>query len=198
MAADERFYPKELSIKYSSHKRHFERYFKMMELCKELGKEQTWLDCACGSGFGTNLLSNFASSVYGYDIAAEAIEYAEKFYSSNNCFFTNKKEELQEKRFDKIFSVETIEHMPKEDAENFLSFLIGLLKKDGRLLITTPIVAQTNPNPVNKFHYIEYSDLDFSGLLHKSGLTIIKKKFIKTVFTDGESKFQGYYICTIK
>lgn len=198
MTADERFYPKKLNISYSSHKRHFERYFKILQFCKNLGKEEIWLDSACGSGFGTNLLSNFASNVYGYDISEEAVFYAEENYSSKNCFFTSKKEILQEKKFDKIFSVETIEHMPKAEAKNFLSFLLELLKKDGNLLITTPIVTQTNLNPKNKFHCIEYSDLDFSNLLQDSGYRIIRKRFIKTIFTDGERKLQGYYLCKVK
>ena len=85
--------------------------------------------------------------------------------------------------------------MPQEDAKVFLNGLHRNLKDDGCLMITTPIVKQTNKNPINKFHFIEYSDEDFISLLQDAGFEVIEKNFVETTFTDGETKDQGYYKC---
>ena len=49
--------------------------------------------------------------------------------------------------FDTVISVETIEHMPQEGAKVFLNGLYACLKDNGCLMITTPIVKQTNRKP---------------------------------------------------
>jgi hypothetical protein len=85
--------------------------------------------------------------------------------------------------------------MPTEDAKEFLKNLRNALKEDGQMVITTPIVKETNNNPVNKFHFVEYSDKDFRQLLMNEGFSILESNFIETTFTDGETKDQGYYRC---
>ena len=97
--------------------------------------------------------------------------------------------------FDVIFSVETIEHMATKDASILLSSLNKALNVGGYLIITTPILKRTNMNPTNKFHFIEYSDNDFTSLLNSHGFSIEKKEFVQTTFTDGKIKDQGYYRC---
>lgn len=192
--ADERFKPREFNIAFSPFMRHFERYFTIIKMLGDTGKNQKWLDCACGVGYGTNLCTNFAEFVVGYDIDKEAIDYASKNYMNNYCSFTNNIENYID-FFDTIISVETIEHMAEKDAKIFLNLLYSNLKNDGCLMITTPIVKQTNKSPINKFHFVEYSDKDFVNLLESSGFEVIEKNFVKTTFTDGETKDQGYYKC---
>ena len=97
---------------------------------------------------------------------------------------------VSDKQFDVIFSVETIEHMPCEDAEVFLKNCNRLLTNDGTLVITTPIVEPSNPNPTNEFHFFEYSLKDFIELLNLGGFKVIDTKLIETTFTDGETKDQ--------
>ena len=191
---DERFEPMAFNIPFKSFLRHFERYFKCVELLGKVGKNEKWLDCACGTGYGTNLLTNFASNVVGYDINKEAVEYANKSYKTQNCSFTYNLN-FYEECFDTIISVETVEHMPIEDAKGFLNTLKKSLKQEGSMIITTPIVKNTNNNPTNKFHFVEYSDDDFRQLLSEQGFEVLESNFIKTTFTDGETKDQGYYKC---
>ena len=158
------------------------------------GHNQNWLDCACGSGYATNFLTNFADFVTGYDIDRNAVEYATKNYKNNDCEFVSDILKY-DKHFDVILSVETIEHMTKSDALVFLGSLRKGVKDTGRMIITTPIVKQTNNNPVNEFHFIEYSDEDFKSLLNSQGFKVLETNFIETKFTDGETKDQGYYKC---
>ena len=192
--ADERFIPRNFNIPFDPFMRHFERYIQCVKLLGYTGNNQRWLDCACGAGYATNFLTNFSEEVVGYDIDKTAIKYANENYKNNNCQFVAAISKSI-KPFDVIFSVETIEHMPKNNANAFLKDLYFALKDDGHMIITTPIVKQTNNNPINKFHYIEYSDADFKNLLTSSGFEIVESKFIKTTFTDGETKDQGYYKC---
>ena len=192
--ADERFMPREFNIPFDPFMRHFERYFTIVKMLGHTGKNEKWLDCACGTGYGTNLLTNFVEHVVGYDIDKETIYYANQNYRNDYCHFTS---DISHYRtfFDTVISVETVEHMPQENAKVFLSSLYGCLNSNGCLMITTPIVKQTNRNPINEFHSIEYSDKDFISLLQDAGFEVIEKNFVETTFTDGETKDQGYYKC---
>ena len=125
MAADERFYPKELDMDFSPFMRHYERYMQCAKLIERIGKHETWLDCACGSGYGTHFLSNFCEKVIGYDISNAAIEYATQTYSSDRTSFTSNLDELSNTKFNSIISIETIEHMEEGDAPKFLKSCPG-------------------------------------------------------------------------
>lgn len=194
MVAEENFFPKELRLDFEVHLRHFDRYFQSLKILDKVGKDEIWIDCASGSGYGTNILSNFTKQIYGYDISKDVVKYANENYSSDNCKFVYELNDITE-NVNVVFSVETIEHMNREDAVIFLNVLYDKLVDNGALVITTPIVLETNNNPVNKFHHIEYSDNDFRALLNECNFTIDDAEFIETTFTDGETKQQGYYKC---
>jgi cyclopropane fatty-acyl-phospholipid synthase-like methyltransferase len=192
--ADENFFPKDLKLEFKPFLRHFERYYQCIKLLEKIGENEMWLDCACGSGYGTNILSNFTKGIIGYDISKDAVEYANENYSTNNCKFTYDLNSIGN-NFDVIFSIETIEHMSKDNGVKFLNKLNSNLKDDGLFIITTPIVETTNNNPINIYHCLEYSDNDFQSLLGESGFSIMESLFVETTFTDGEIKKQGYYKC---
>jgi cyclopropane fatty-acyl-phospholipid synthase-like methyltransferase len=194
MAAEENFFPKELKLNFTPHLRHFDRYFQSLKLLNKIGKNEIWVDCASGSGYGTNILSNFTKKIYGFDISTGAVKYANENYSSDNCSFVYKLNDI-DVGVDVVFSVETIEHMDRDDAVIFLGILYSKLVDGGKLVITTPIIKETNNNPKNKFHRIEYSNEDFKELLEECHFNIDETFFIETTFTDGETKDQGYYKC---
>ena len=195
---DERFNPSDLSLPFSPFFRHYLRYFTCLEMVGKLGKNESWLDCASGSGYGTYFLSNFTSQMSGYDIDEETILLARKEYQKENLRFEFEKLKIKEKKFDVVFSIETIEHISKKEGEEFLKMLSDSLKKEGKLIITTPIVEKTNRNPINPFHIIEYDKKDFRKILVNSGFQIISEKFVETLFTDNELKNQGYFLCKLK
>ena len=192
--ADERFTPRDFKIPFDPFMRHYERYFQSVKLLGELGIGQKWLDCACGAGYGSSFLSNFCSFVVGYDIDPFIVEYAIKNYKSDHVDFTKDLKKHKED-FDVVMSVETIEHMPQVEANGFLTTLRKCLNENGTLVITTPIVKQTNYSPTNEFHFVEYSDKDFRKLLEDADFIVVDSRFVETTFTDGETKDQGYYKC---
>lgn len=193
MSAEENFFPKKLNLDFDPFFRHFDRYHTIIKFLGKIGKEEVWLDCASGSGYGTSILSNYTKKIYGYDISKSAVEYANKNYKSSNCIFINSLEKV--KKCNVIFSIETIEHMSKEEGIKFLNNLHNKLTDDGQFLITTPIVKKTNLSPKNIYHALEYSNKDFINLLNLCNFSVKESFFVETTFTDGETKDQGYYKC---
>lgn len=136
MGADERLYffdDEEFRIRRNDlEELHFarsiERYKRAIELCQQKGG--LWLDAACGSGYGTELISRVADYVIGIDIDDTTIKYAQKHYGSSNIQFRvgdvlNLEFDV-ECMFDAIISVETIEHV--EDPTPFLKSIHRILK----------------------------------------------------------------------
>ncbi|MBU1568829.1 MAG: class I SAM-dependent methyltransferase [Proteobacteria bacterium] len=197
MTADENFFPGRFVYEFAVHYRHFERYMRALKVLGKLGKHEIWLDCACGSGYGSHLLSGFAEKVIGFDINREAIAYAKIKYSHGGCIFYSEKESFKDILFDAVISIETIEHMPKLEAEPFLIDIRKQMKENAVLVITTPIVTISNPEPTNPFHRYEYSYGEFQELLLEAGFFIDDYIADTVTFTDGETKDQGYFRCRI-
>ena len=198
MKADENFFPRKFEYPFPVHFRHLRRYLDAIELIGKIGRDERWLDCACGSGYGTRLLADFAEHVVGYDRNDSVIDYARKYYGSPFCSFTADRNSLSPASFSVAFSIETIEHIERWNASEFLKMIRGLLLNDGRLVITTPLVPKSNPQPINPFHLYEYSDNEFCRLLGDAGFSIQEKKSYRVVFTDGEEKEQAYYRCGVR
>lgn len=103
---------------------------------------KTVLDVACGSGYGSNMLKNFAKEVYGVDYSREAVKYAKEFYR-DIAFLVASAEYLPFKEgvFDTVVSFETIEHLRKP--EKFVEDVKRILKGSGGLtIISTPWLTE--------------------------------------------------------
>jgi 2-polyprenyl-3-methyl-5-hydroxy-6-metoxy-1,4-benzoquinol methylase len=188
---DERFIPKDFEMSFPAAHRHFSRYLKAIGLAKKIGKGELWLDCACGCGYGTEIMSNFVSEVHGFDIDSNTISYARENYKKDNIKFFD--EFPKDRSYDMIFSLETIEHLSIEEGAEFIRSLSSVLKKDGVMVVTTPIAETTGPNPTNPFHKCEYSLRDLISAFNKEGLLLDHVILDETEFTDGSVKDQGYF-----
>lgn len=143
------------------------RYLKAAELSGRTGG--FWLDCACGSGFGTERLAEFADYALGIDIDPPTIEYARRFHgrSTKVAFRVGDLTDLKlswDAVFDVVVSIETIEHVP--DCVPLLRQIYTALKPGGVAVITTP--ASTfggGPNPLNPFHPNELTEEQFRRLM---------------------------------
>jgi len=127
---------------------------------------KTVLDAACGSGYGSAILSESgATKVVGIDNSSEAIEYCEKNYKNENLEFkkTNCEEITLDAEFDIAVSFETIEHLKHQD--NFLAEIKRLLKDDGVFIVSTPNTK--NYPSGNPFHYKEFTESEFKLFLGK-------------------------------
>lgn len=136
------------------------------------------LDIACGSGFGTKILSKKAKSVIGCDIDKEIIDYASYRYSNNNIEYRveNAEDFKLDNKLDIIISFETIEHL--KNVDNYLKSIDNNLKEGGLFFVSTPISSkEIDNNPDNKYHIQEWGFREFQKLLEK--YFIIKDIYIQ-------------------
>lgn len=142
------------------------------------------LDIACGTGVGTKFLGQHAKEVVGVDIDAEAIAYCNKRQRLPNTTYieadASRELPFPSEHFDVITTFETIEHLYPAQRATYLAELRRVLKKNGRILLSTPqngIEKQTRPCPPPKHpydHKIEFSLRELRDELTAAGFRIEK------------------------
>lgn len=126
------------------------------------------LDIACGSGFGSFMLSEKGHSVTGADLSEETIQQCRKEFKNARLEFVVADATslpFANEYFDAIVSFETIEHTTKY--REVLSEFKRVLKKDGIILISTPNIVVNSPDGVvrNPFHTQEWNYMELSEIL---------------------------------
>jgi len=178
---------------------HMHRYF----LTSKFAKDKAVLDIACGEGYGSNLLADFAVSVTGIDISQEAIQHAEARYGKKtNLFFIQgdcSSIPLKDSSMDLVVSFETIEHHDKH--QEFLLEIKRVLKKDGVLIISTPDKKEYSDltGHINEFHVKELYFSEFEKIIKENfkhykmlGQRIRYGSYISSLQLDKEQPFVSY------
>lgn len=99
------------------------------------------LDCACGEGYGADLLARRARSVTGLDRSGEAIEHARRRYGArrDNLDFAEgdcAALPFADASFDMVVSFETLEHIEAQEA--MLDEFRRVLAPGGVLVLSSP------------------------------------------------------------
>ncbi|MDP3012876.1 MAG: sulfatase-like hydrolase/transferase, partial [Candidatus Subteraquimicrobiales bacterium] len=134
-------------------------------------KDKVVLDIACGEGYGSYLLSQYAKRVVGIDISPEVIDYAgSKHVNGGLEFRVGSASNIPvdgEAIFDVVVSFETIEHINEDDQRGFLKEIKRLLKSDGLFIVSTPnkLVYTDIPDHRNEFHIKEFYIGEFKEFL---------------------------------
>jgi SAM-dependent methyltransferase len=119
-------------------KSHYKRY----EMVKKIVKEDYIVgDMACGSGYGTLMLSENCKEVHGVDIDEVTINEIKNRYNDENKVFFYNKNILNidfENMFDMIVSFETVEHFEESEIDKLMFNFHRALKDGGKLLFSTP------------------------------------------------------------
>ncbi|HEY2374031.1 MAG TPA: class I SAM-dependent methyltransferase [Gaiellaceae bacterium] len=108
-------------------------------------------DLACGTGYGSILLSRKASRVVGVDIDAAAIAAARRRYRRQRCveFVLEDLRDFEcDSEFDVIVSFETIEHFDERAIAGLLRSFGTALKPGGRLVYSTPYRQERSPEAI--------------------------------------------------
>jgi len=136
-----------------------------------------FLDCACGCGHGTKVLSlkHPKAKVIGVDIKKQMVHFARQWWNGVNIsYLVGNIQSLifANNLFYIVVSIETIEHTlsPKESLEE----LSRVLKKDGIMIVSFPIV----PTMKNKWHLSEVRNIKEARLLLNSAGFIIREQHI--------------------
>ncbi len=164
--AEERVVPKEMLENNGLLIEHKERY----KFASDYAGGRV-LDIACGVGYGSEILFSYGEGikkVIGVDNNKEAIKYAKKYYDFEKTEYLvadakDKKLKEQLGTFNTIVSMETVEHIKNDYL--FVENLKKLLKKDGRLIISTPYGRGRDIECANPYHYRQYKKQEFIGLL---------------------------------
>ena len=146
-----------------AHRRHIERYTMLRQWCYGVV-----VDCACGCGYGTNLISKNpdVSYVYGIDISKSAIAWANKNFAEENITFINdnmvKLTKYITDPIDVFVSIETIEHI-KETNE-----YLAMIQKTNptKILLSYPIKKSTH---YNKYHYYDFKEHEIITMFTQIG-----------------------------
>jgi 2-polyprenyl-3-methyl-5-hydroxy-6-metoxy-1,4-benzoquinol methylase/glycosyltransferase involved in cell wall biosynthesis len=144
---------------------HVPRY----ALARDLARGKRVLDFGSGSGYGTAMLAETASSVLGLDVSASAVAYARDLHQRSNLSFVQDQElgaSLPSSSFDLITCCEVIEHVDAETQPRLIANLHRLLAADGKLLISTPNPEITAIYGDNPFHLCELTRPQFEALLN--------------------------------
>ena len=117
-----------------------EAKFRLIERVAMPAKRDRVLDAGCGSGTISQFLSLHAGDVVGIDSNPSAIAYASKAYKTPNLQFRLGQFDdlIGEKPFDKIYSIEVIEHLYADQVAEVLSLFYKLANPGAQLFITTP------------------------------------------------------------
>lgn len=140
-------------------KSHFKRY----EYAKQILDQGDIVgDFACGTGYGTSMLSEKSAKVVGVDINERVIKTIKKRYRENKEveFIASNILNIEYKNyFDKIISFETLEHLEEKDIPNVFNIYFKALKRNGKLIFSVPYMQEKCENAIQLgFHKTFYID----------------------------------------
>jgi ubiquinone/menaquinone biosynthesis C-methylase UbiE len=156
-----------LGLIRSKYKRKlYERY----NFCREYCKGKTVLDIPCGVGWGTSLLKG-SPFMIGVDISSEAIDYAKKHYENERRkFYVGNMQSipLREDSVDVVVCLEGFEHVSKDIGARFIKESKRILRLNGLLIMTCPVLDKHGKSTGNPYHLYEYPENELIEILNKN------------------------------
>jgi 2-polyprenyl-3-methyl-5-hydroxy-6-metoxy-1,4-benzoquinol methylase len=163
-------------------KSHFKRY----EFARKmLTNKNLCGDFACGTGYGSIMLSEKAQKVIGVDINNYVIETISRRYRKNKKveFVASNLLDLRyQDQFDVIVSFETIEHFTENNIKLLFSLFSKALKRGGSLIFSTPYLQEETKEAKALGHHLTYN-------INESK---IERWLLETGFSVTFFKYQNY------
>jgi 2-polyprenyl-3-methyl-5-hydroxy-6-metoxy-1,4-benzoquinol methylase len=136
------------------------------------------LDIACGAGTGCEILAGAArhGRVLGIDLEKNANFKTMESHIPNVNFLVGDVMEMKlHNVFDRIVSLETIEHL--EQPKKFLGQLRDILADDGLMVISVPkkMSEAYLDRPLNPYHVHEYSASELLELIDYCGFVAVER-----------------------
>ena len=159
----ERMIP-EYNIKSKMYLEHINRY----RFARQFVRDKDVLDIACGSGYGTKILSDAGvKSILGVDISKETIDYCRKKYP-DECFKKGSVDSIpvSDNSMDVVVSFETIEHVDEFVQIEFMREINRVLREDGVFIVSTPN-SLVYSGADNEFHVKELEPDELKNLFER-------------------------------
>lgn len=142
---------------------HLERY----EFAATHAADRHVVDCACGTGYGSEILARAgAASVLGVDIDEAAVAFARQQHPHERVSYTVADAAAYEPPLapEVWVTLETVEHLA--DPEAYLRATWLRLAPDGLLIASVPTTVSTDGNP---FHRTDFTRKSWHRLLATTG-----------------------------
>lgn len=129
------------------------------------------LEIGCGTGYGADHLSQFASSIIAIDFWKEGVQYCHAKYKNEKLIFLQAnglKLPFKDSSFDAAISFQVIEHIAPNNVLNYLLEAKRVLKRGGIFIVSTPnskLRLLPFQKPWNPEHKKEYDFKGFKNLL---------------------------------
>lgn len=187
--ADERVEPGVTAV--PNLQKHIARYNLSLSHCVN----KKVLDLACGTGYGTQLISRVAKSVVGVDKSMEAINCATSNYDGDNIFYQRDDFYSVTGKYDTVVCFETIEHL--KDIEKTEKKLMDLLRPGGTLVFSVPLNEKKG---FNEHHHHTFNPTQAKNLFlgYKKDLEVIQYGIIFMEALESWQQPFSYYVAVVK
>ncbi len=144
--------------------RMFERAFR--PISTSISVARSIIDIGCGSGdLLLYLHSRTAAELVGFDPSMSQLQLAHQLCAGSERISIVSDLTPIDRRFDLVFAIHVIEHIPDIDLDRFVRDLARLTTDDGRIIIATP-------NGLNPFAYAYFMSTDRTHLRMHSPFTL--------------------------
>ncbi len=122
------------------------------------------VDIPCGVGWGTSLLNS--TRVIGLDISREAVEYGKSHYKGCDFILGDMQHiPIPAKQVDNVVCLEGLEHVAKDIGLKFLEEAHRILKDEGVMILTVPVILPGGKHSGNPYHLYEYPIQELEDIL---------------------------------
>ena len=152
---------------YVEYLRHFMAY----KYVKRFVKDNLVLEIGCGTGYGANYLSQYASDFIAIDISKRCVSYCHKHKKETSTFLqaSGLNIPLKDGSVDVALSFQVIEHIEPRKVIDYLSEVKRVLKNESVFVVSTPnrkLRLLPFQKPWNPEHKKEYEYNDFKKMLN--------------------------------
>lgn len=157
------------------------------------------VDCACGTGYGTELLARAfpARQIIGVDRSALAITTARTRYATeNNEFYQMQVRQAGAwlrgiRPLAAVVCIETLEHLPRTRQVEWIKRVYRSLEPGGVFVLMCPTARRAGPNPRNPWHLHEPTATELRTTLTATGGTLEMGAPQRYTSTAGRTAWQA-------
>jgi len=138
------------------------------EFCCKYIVNKIVCDIPCGSGWGTSLLNGYTRLI-GIDIDENAINYAKIKYENKRMKFlvgNMMAIPLADNSIDVLLCLEGFEHVAPDVGLIFIDESKRVIKKNGLIIMTCPVLNDKGEHTANPYHLSEYNEENLISLIN--------------------------------